>query len=244
MGKTRITKTVTSIPSARASKFMKTMGMSRSKRFKRRMGGSKRVFGQRGPEIKYIDTIIDDVGSSGGNVTCLNLVATGTDNTNRIGRKIDIKSVEVKGTYNYTIDTVAAANLITRWAIVLDKQPNGALATFDQIYNTAGGASPWSMRNLDYIERFDVLAQDLFCLNPQYNAATAGDTSNGQANSYYMVDKFVKTNIGSRYDGTASNIASLETGALLFIDLTDSNTGGTNASQAFYATCRVRFLDE
>ena len=60
-----------------------------------------------------------------GSVTCLNLCATGTDYTDRVGRKILLKSVNIIGKLVPQDTTVG--NSMCRIMVIYDKQPSGSL---------------------------------------------------------------------------------------------------------------------
>jgi len=100
-----------------------------------------------------------------GSVTPIALPVTGADFTNRIGRKIVIKNIYIRGMINMegaqtvTSPTLATANL-TRLMLVWDTQPNGAIATIGQIINitTGPGICPQQHLNLDNRDGFKVLS--------------------------------------------------------------------------------------
>ena len=102
-----------------------------------------------------------------GSVTALNLVATGTDYTDRIGRKILMKSVNLIGTI-VPQDTTVSANL-SRVMLVYDKQPTGALPVITDILNTSNSLSQINLNNRD---RFVILANHLFAGASYNNTAT------------------------------------------------------------------------
>ena len=84
--------------------------------------------------------------NSTGSVTALNLVATGTDFTNRIGRKINIKSVFIRGwVFPEDNDTLQQ---MARVMLVWDEQPNGALAAVTDILDTVDSSSQLNLNQI------------------------------------------------------------------------------------------------
>ena len=98
-------------------------------------------------------------------------IAVGTDNTNRIGRKITIKSVEYDYTFAATqsdLGTTASYSEMMdglRLSLVWDRQPagGGTIPSYSDIYASAPNAqtAPLSKRNMDNIDRFVVLATNM-----------------------------------------------------------------------------------
>jgi len=183
-------------------------------------------------ERKLIDTVVTDSAmDTTGTVTLLNGCATGTDFTNRIGRKINVKSILVRGLAEPQDGTTVARFL--RWMLVLDTQPNGALATITDILTTSTSLSPLNLNNRD---RFKVLV-DKQMLNG------GGDTTATQAFSdrnSSITHKYKKCNFDTIYDGTGATIADIQSGALLLVTI-GSAAAGSGSDMTYYA--RVRFVD-
>lgn len=211
-----------------------------------------RKFGQTGPEIKYTDTLIEQTGLVAGHVVLINGVAQGLDNINRVGRKTTAKSIEVKGTYVYNgEDTSSGASpldpLTVRWAIVLDKQPNGVLPAYIDIFSLASVATttPWCMRNPNGVERFQVLGTDMKTLVCNYAGNTSlVATTTGAGNSSWDFERFISCDIGSRFELTTNVIGAIETGAIYFVDIVQQPASGLAPNIDLEAVTRVRFLDE
>lgn len=189
------------------------------------------------PERKYLDILGNQVISTIGSPTLLNGIAEGSDNTQRIGRKITMRSLQLKGqvalsqvdlgvvgTYPENADTI-------RIAIVFDKQANGVAPAVGDVWNVSGGAAfaPYSARNMDNVDRFDVLMQDQVTLNLSGPGAA-------------IVDRYLKINLPVRYTGTAGAIANITTGSLYLFAL---DTNGTGLNQGtFQFTHRVLYTDD
>lgn len=171
------------------------------------------------PEQKYTDVTISGSLSQAGIADALNLTAQGVDNTGRIGRKITIKHVQYMLTAAaLPADLAAVGNFpeatdTIRVSLVYDKQTNGVAPTYGQVYNVGGANTPFGARNLDYIDRFSVLSTDnvIICQSGP-NAA--------------FINRFVKCDLETRYDGTTAVIGSVESGGL-FLVYADINAAGT-----------------
>lgn len=187
------------------------------------------------PEIKYVDTATNTGITQTGTVDSLNLTAQGSDNNQRIGRKITVKNIQIKGQVAATtadLGTAAAypeSSDTIRVAIVYDKQTNGAVPTYSQIFNAGAGLyAPFSPRNLDYIDRFVVLASE------SLNISVSGP--NG-----VNFERFIKCSLETRYDNTTAVIASVESGGFFLVYADINGSGANNAT----LTCwiRVQFTD-
>ncbi len=161
----------------------KTYGVGKTRRRGNTMSGpvskrdlvrmlNKRTGGFVGKELKFHDltrntNILADGAAVGLEVDptpqfCLNSVVQGTGPTERIGRRIWMKSLQIqghvgfspeKGQVNPNID-----HIVTIW-VVLDTQTNQSAAQSEQVFTNAGIAalSPYLFRNMQNTDRFRVL---------------------------------------------------------------------------------------
>lgn len=187
-------------------------------------------------ELKYVDTSANDQGilSTGGVVLC-NGTATGTDYTNRIGRKIMMKSIRIyvnmfnagSTTQSYPIGVSGKISL------VYDTQPNGATApTYTAIYNSAHPGSPLNLNNRD---RFKVLWTKNFVIGSyaiSSSILSAGSPTNVTRQTYK------KVNLPVIYGGTTAAQADIQTGAVYLCAVVDANNGA-----AFDYNIRIRYID-
>lgn len=167
-----------------------------------------------------------------GSVTALNLVATGTDFTDRVGRKILMKSLNINGHFT-TQDTTVGQDLC-RFMIIYDKQPTGALPAITDILKTSDSRDQLNLNNRD---RF-VILRDLFvslgAFNNTATAAVAGSPTEKEIRMY------IKLNHEVIYSSTAGTIAAIASGALYMVTIGDNVAA--NAYAASVST-RVRFID-
>lgn len=185
--------------------------------------------GNHGPELKDIETAVTGASlDTTGSVTLLNGVAQGQDLTDRIGRKFSMKSILLRFTVIY--GAAAVSGSIARWLIVYDKQTNGvAPAVLDVL--TVG--SPTAFNNLTNRDRFIVIYDKI------HNIGTGPANDNGF--SYVM--KYRKCNLETTNGGTGATVASIATGGLFLIGVSD-RPAGTTAPRFESASVRVRFTDD
>ncbi len=190
-------------------------------------------------ELKFHDLDIDDasIAANGtiAQVSCLT-IAQGTTESERIGRKVVVKSIN----WRYSISTIVASTstatepLTVRVVLYLDKQTNGATATVTGILESDDYQSFNQLANKS---RFRTLMDRTHTLNPN---GIAGDGSandfNGFTENYTF---FKKVSIGVEYDntfttGVIGTMRSNNIGVLLL----GKNTGGV-----FDSKMRIRFSD-
>jgi len=164
-------------------------------------------------DIKFVD--VAQAGYScdtTGSITYLNGVATGTDFTNRIGRRIRNLRMELFGFFAQNSNTATADNLC-RIMVVLDRQPNGGLPAVTDILAASTSCSSVNVNNL---KRFSILS-DHFQEVGQYNntATQAAIAAPGTAKI------ILRMNLGflTEYLGTAAAITSVATNSLLLLTI-------------------------
>lgn len=191
-------------------------------------------------EIKGVDTPLNSIAVSLPDVNsnlqglCLNLIQTGSGFWNREGRKINLKSLRIKATFDwiatpYAGDAINAMNL--RMVVVHDKSPNGGtLPKFNEIFahteQTSTTTTLWnSPPAFSSMQRFTVLRDKVLDLNPNGYVPTAG----GELEVTTTVDEYIKlTRYDTIYAGTANpaTIANVYSGGL-YIYLFPSFTPST-----------------
>lgn len=177
-------------------------------------------------EKKFIDNSVTAAVSNTAQITLINGVATGTDNTERTGDSIKMSGIRLNG--YYTLNASATNDLI-RVAIIMDRQVNGSAPSYTDIYESTGGVV--AQRNKNTVDRFVVLK------DYQLQLSTAGDTIK-------KIDCYIKLASGgkdvhTKYNGNTNGIASVYTNAVYLVVL---GTQPTNTSTQSIIT-RVRFID-
>lgn len=222
------------------------------------MGNSNRKRA-RALELKSIDTLINNVyvnygqdAPNDGNRVLLNASNTGASISERIGVKLTMKSVYIKGLLRYTPykENISGTDYFwmndnVRLLLVYDRQSNGVVPSITEILRNGGSNyTPYSPMNLAYRDRFQVVYDKV--INIQFTALSNAATT--QQN--YMIKKFQiykKLNHLVTYDSTVANttpptIAQIRTGALYLFFLNDLPQSGSTTI-VYDTIARVRFID-
>lgn len=210
-------------------------------------------FSASGAEIKAIDIasasyLFRNVATAS-NIILLNGVQTGSGFFNRVGSRIEMKSIHIRG---QIVNAVTAISGGIRMLLIYDRQPNGALPVISDILQSrdqAGTAatSGVSEINLDQRDRFMIL-RDTKLYTPSVTN-TAGVLTNGPqfpgVDSMFDIDQFIKLKgLTTHYSGTANpvTIANINTGGLYAAFLT--STGGNDSCWQFTGGYRLRYNDK
>lgn len=207
--------------------------MATSTRAPLRTGGWYGGYGRRGrEELKTIDTESYVTSTSSGVLYLLSGVAQGTDYTQRIGRKINMKSLLMRVSMNPNSGTTSNVGDFVRMLIIYDAQANGTAPAVTDVLQTANYLSPMNLNNRD---RFKIISEKLVSMNPA--VFTSGSLTNGNAqNKSYEIYK--KIYLDEVFSNTTALIGSIASGSiyLLIIAAAATATGvGWN--------CRIRFSD-
>jgi len=157
-------------------------------------------------EHKFVDTTLTDfVTAATGNVVndgTLVDIDQGTGDSQRIGRKILVKSLFIQGHLYLPITSSGdEAGDRVRMIIFHDKQANKATATVTGILESAAISA---FRNLDYTERFKVLK------DKQWTIKSGSAISTGFSHAFINIKfAFPKLNIPILYDSTDGDVSHL-----------------------------------
>lgn len=193
---------------------------------------SPRSTGQRSlMEAKVVDTDPATYNmDTTGTVTLLNGVATGSDYTDRVGRKIILKSVYVRGIIK-PVDT-QTSDVLCRMMLVYDMQSNGAAPAITDILKSSTSTAQLNMNNRD---RFKIIMDKVVALG-------ARDISSGYTGMVNVVPvkKYKKLRHETIYSGTLSTVASIATGGLYLVTIGDQTSG---LGGLLSCSVRTRFID-
>lgn len=183
---------------------------------------------QAASEINFVDIAVTQTQFNAVQ-TCqlLNGLVPGTGEHNRLGRKITMKSVKITASIVCPAAGAAPAAFdLLRYAIVYDRQSNGALPAFGDIFsdtNNAGGATvgTWSSRNESNRDRFLILRDKPLKMEKMIGGG-------GVSLSYYQAvineplgvwrDYIRLKGLETHFNtGTAGTVADITSGALLLV---------------------------
>lgn len=202
-----------------------------------------RTGGFTGIELKFIDTTKASTAIpatwAGGELdpaaSTLCAPTQGTGESNRDGRRITIKSIQVNGQLFRTIGQDQADCIgptAVTIALVLDTQTNGAQLNAEDVYVDANN-NMLTFRNLEYNTRFRILYKRTFMIEDKcaFNdgANTASISSNGRLFKIYK-----RVNIPVTFTANAGVIADIQDNSLHIIGC----AGTTGTYIAYEARCR------
>jgi len=171
------------------------------------------------------------------------LVSPGTASYNRVGRKIQLRSLRVRGVYELES---GSTSVTVRMVIVWDKQPSGVLPTFDIIFGSTAQDGTESSDVLDALrydnmDRFQILRDVVVSLTPQGYAGSAVPGLN-----QYVFDEYVKlTGKETVYSAqnTPCTIADVSSGGLYVIFRATDRVSGVREVNTAFTTYRLRYTD-
>lgn len=195
-------------------------------------------------EKKVLDIlpITYSVENTGTQLALLNGCVAGSQNFNRIGRKIQMKSLQIRGAFLSTDTTTL--DTVMRLVVVYDKQANGAAPTWANIVtsqNIAGATAStvFDMINLDNRDRFEIIRDQMYTIAAKDSTATQAFSGSP---TIVCVNDFIR--LGKRETvfnaGTAGTIGDITSGSLYVFFIANQ----TNANGVFFqGTFRTRFID-
>lgn len=188
-------------------------------------------------ELKFHDLDIDDgvIAAAGSITDSVNKIAQGTTESERIGRKCTIKSINWR--FNVELPEVDASAQpvnpdVCRVILYLDKQCNGAAATVTGILESANFQS---FNNLANKSRFRTLMDRTYTLNVL--AGGSNGTTSDWCETVQHDTFFKKVNIPVEFDSTAGAITEIRSNniGLLLIS--------KQGRMSFNSKMRIRFVD-
>lgn len=193
-------------------------------------------------ELKFKDTTVALTASATAGVILfdsLNIIAEGNGESARIGRKLTIKKIQIKGSWaNVVVTTAATTDQRLRIILYLDQQTNGTAAT---VVGVLESASINAFRNLANSSRFQVLMDKTLTVRNQYVGQTAAGafTTTVETRSWSF---YKNCNIDIEYDNSATTgvLTSQRTNNLGIMIL--SETASSPPLVGF--TCRLRYSDQ
>ncbi len=191
-------------------------------------------FAGRGGEWKFHDVDSDDaVIVTGGAIDAtINIIAQGTGESQRIGRKLTIRKILWRYSVKLptTIDPNNTADTV-RVILYQDKQTNGVTATILQILETAD----WqSFRNLAESGRFKILVDNT---HPMKSFSGGGATATSFGEDVLSRQIYLNVNIPIEYNGVTGALTEVRSNNLGVLLITESGVAG------FFSKFRLRYSD-
>ncbi len=187
-------------------------------------------------EVKFTDFSQDSstVSATGGMAGQLFTIPEGDGQSDRHGRKIQLKSVRWKGVCTIVGSTQSAEATDTiRLMLVKDKSANGVIPAVTDILTTAN----WeSFENLENMSRFKILIDKTYSLN------SLGFAGNGTASDTLPVEKnfdlYRKLDIPIEYNDSATTgvISTINTNNVVMLLITRLANAGIESCIRFRYT--------
>lgn len=183
-------------------------------------------------ELKKIDVSgQNSLFTAAGTLTLLNGVAVGTDYTDRIGRKIILKSHLFRMNVRLAGLTAGIGEFI-RVMLIYDCQTNGAAPVVADILSTSTVISPINLNNRD---RFKVLKDWMIGLEAANFAAAVVTAGSPQ---HHFRQMYKKINMEQIFGGTGATVGSIQTGSIYLLTM-----GLIGNIAAIDYDSRLRFID-
>lgn len=179
------------------------------------------------PEKKAIDVAASYVLNTTGSVALLNGCPRGDNLSERIGRRITMKNITLRGVAQGT--TATGVSQLCRVIVVYDKQTNGVAPAVTDVLVSATGSA---FMNLSYSKRFKIIIDKQFTVQ----SSLATDEKDISLYEYRKLNDQVEFN-----NGDAGTVADITTGALWLITVGSEAAGAT--AGAVPINTRVRFTD-
>lgn len=198
-----------------------------------------------GVEKKVIDVApaVYQVNTTG-SLTLLNGCVRGTDIGDRVGRKILVKSIYIRGYCSSELSTTftASTNAITqllRMIVVYDNEANAGTPLITDILKTA---LSYSQLNIDNRDRFTVLADEQYVIGAVSTNSTPALLAGSEQGA--NVQRYIKCNHPVIYNSSNNgDYSDINTGSIWMVWIGNVAAGTGTDGNARVST-RVRFTDE
>jgi len=188
-------------------------------------------------ELKSVDTYLAPAETFwSGNRTLLNGIARGDDITERNGRQVTLKSVEINLVCRPSPVADNPVPQVVRFLLVYDRQTNATALTIDQVLSATGSAHVVICpKNLENRDRFLILRDMKFGVH-------SSSSANFQS-APKMMKVYQTLNLPVTFNaGDAATVADITTGSLYGIIMSDADPASAVAPMISYS-CRVRYAD-
>lgn len=201
-----------------------------------------------GPEYKWKDNTPGSVSAADttGAFVLLNGMVRGTDaSANRIGRKILVKQILIKGSVATNLANNFAAGGVcggqdVRMIVFVDRDSNGVAPLVTDVLVTSSSLSHY---NLDNRDRFKILYDKMYWLAQASNTAAGGNVAAAASPQGFTIDVDIPCNIVTIYNSNVNgNATDIQSGAIWILTVGSSAASSTNAA-GYDLSTRIRFTD-
>ena len=198
-------------------------------------------YNQLGTERKFKDTDIDSyaIPNTGQLHTTgvQGAIAAGTGESERIGRKITLRSVHIRAALHKSAASSSGnTSDIVRIIVGIDTQCNGVGPTIAQVLQAATPNPFMQYNNLSNKGRFIILKDKIILMNCVGGAGNGTTNVFGEGHKFFKYDK--KLNIPVNYDGVTGGISEIRDNVLFMIVSSNANN-----QTLIVLNNRVRYTD-
>lgn len=194
-------------------------------------------------------TINSTVNDNSGMIV-LNLIQQGAGSWNRVGRKVNLRSLRIRGDISHTQTTGASGTTVgqtVRCVVVWDKQPSsGTIPQWQDMFGFTAqdgseGTSMYAPIRYDNMDRFSILR------DVTYDPQPGAKSGNPDIVIYHnTIDEYIR--LGDRecvFSGQSNpmTIADISSGAIYFCVRAKINNPLTMVSSIGNMTARLRYTD-
>lgn len=178
-------------------------------------------------EWKWFDEDLQSVSSavSGVVIDSLLKIPQGTDVSSRVGNKVTLKSVSLRGTATLDVQSTSLSNGLLRVILFIDKQSSGFGPLVADVLTTATFTSHYNQNNKD---RFVILKDKI------YDIPLMTTTSATTQATYKPFNIYVACNVDVDWNTTNAAIPQTNNVGILYI----TNGAWVNSCSTGYSRCR------
>jgi len=226
-------------------RYTKRSGTRRAKKrsYKKPRRGTMRSFSALAPpryEKKFKDTPLNaamlEFSTAGVVQNSFVTMQGGSDNGERIGNRITVTNINahlcaITGT---NASNPGLDNTVVRVILGIDKQCNGANTVIGDVLQSA---SPYAFRNMYTLNRFVILKDKLFVMDPQVYVSTPNVSQVGRVLKFSW-----KGQLPIMYSDNTASIGNIETNNIFLLVVTD-RTATAGQTDGMVGTVRVKYTD-
>jgi len=228
--------------SKRSRKSKRSSRRTRSTK-RRAVTGRMRSFSALAPpkyEKKFLDTGLSagmaEFSTSGVTQQDFVVMASGSGNGQRIGNRITVTNINAH-LHVYTgtnASNPGLDNTTVRVIMGIDKQCNGASTS---VLDVLQSASPYAFRNMYTLNRFVILKDKFFVINPQVYVSTPNVSQVGRPLKFSW-----KGQLPILYSDSTASITNIESNNIFLLVISDRSATAGQQDGAF-GTVRVKYTD-
>lgn len=163
-------------------------------------------------ETKFVDNNAAPASAPtvAGTTIALSTIAEGNSSNQRVGKHITFAYIHARVYYSIT-SAGSVTDAVLQTGFLLDRQPNGALCAYGDVFNTAASDAGLALRNAQTTgDRFLVLKQD-------HTVISQGGPSGGFIEFFIPLDKMLKgKDRKAEYSGTTANVSAWSSNQIVF----------------------------